>query len=98
MKWRKRRRQLRRWLPRVRPFAGRRLPKLLRAENVSYLAGELSQGLQDPGFEHLLTRIETSPVLSGNRVTLYTDGTKAFDAMLEAIDSAAKEVLLEAYI
>jgi cardiolipin synthase A/B len=97
MKWRKRRGR-RRWLPRLRPFAGRRLPKPLRAENVSRLARELPQGLRDPGFEDLLTRIETSPVLSGNRVAVYTDGTEAFASMLEAIDAAEKEVLLEAYI
>jgi len=97
MKWRKRRKR-RRWLPRLRPFAGRRLPRRLRAENVSRLAAELPEGLYDSGFEDLLTRIETSPVLSGNRANVYTDGSEAFASMLEAIDAAAKEVLLEAYI
>ena len=97
MRWRKRRNR-RRWLPRLRPFAGRRLPKPLRAENVSRLAAVLPKGLADPGLEHLLTRIKTSPVLSGNHVTVYTDGTEAFESMLAAIDSAVEEVLLEAYI
>jgi cardiolipin synthase len=97
MNWRKRGRR-RRWLPRLRPFAGRRLPEALRAKNVSRLARELPEGLYDPGFEELLTRIETSPVLSGNRVTVYTNGSEAFDSMLQAIDSAVEEVLLEAYI
>ncbi|HEY6929268.1 MAG TPA: phospholipase D-like domain-containing protein, partial [Thermoanaerobaculia bacterium] len=85
-------------MARLRPFAGRRLPKRLRAENVSRLAAALPEGLDDAGLEHLLTRIETSPVLSGNQVTVYTDGTEAFESMLSAIDSAAEEVLLEAYI
>ena len=97
MRWRKRRRR-RRWLPRLRPWPGRRLPKSLRAENVSRFAQTLPRGLHDREFEDLLTRIETSPVLSGNRVAIYTDGTEAFEAMLGAIDSAAEEVLLEAYI
>ncbi len=91
-------RKRRRWLPRLRPLAGRRLPKELRAENVGRLAAALPDGLRDPGFEALLTRIETSPVLSGNRVTVFTDGTEAFASMLEAIDGTATEVLLEAYI
>src|SRR5262245_45999138 len=97
MAWRKRRGR-RRWLPRLRPFAGRRLPEPLRAENVSRLASKLPEGLDDPGLEDLLTRIESSPVLSGNRVTVYADGTEAFESMLAAIDSAVEEVLLEAYI
>jgi cardiolipin synthase len=82
----------------VRPFPGRRLPKGLRAENVARLAGALPQGTEDPGLEPLLARIESSPVFSGNRVAIYTNGTDAFTAMLAAIDTAASEVLLEAYI
>ncbi len=80
------------------PLAGRRLPRELRAENVARLAGALPRGIEDPGLEPLLARIESSPVLSGNRVAVYTNGTEAFAAMLAAIDAAASEVLLEAYI
>jgi cardiolipin synthase A/B len=99
VRWKKtRRRGRRRWLPRLRPLPGRRLPKKLRAENVGRLAAALPRGLRDPDFEPLLTRIETSPVLPGNRLTVYTDGTDAFESMLAAIDAAAQEVLLEAYI
>lgn len=97
MRWRKRRKR-RRWLPRLRPWAGRRLEKALRAENVARLAGSLPKGLADPAFGDLLSRIETSPVLGGNRVRVYTDGTEAFDAMLAAIEGAHEDVLLEAYI
>lgn len=97
MSW-KRRRRRRRWLPRLRPWAGRRLPKALRAQNVALLASALPGGLADPAFEELLSRIETSPVLPGNGVRVYTDGSEAFDAMLAAIDGAREEVLLEAYI
>jgi cardiolipin synthase len=99
VRFRKRaRRARRRWFPRLRPWAGRRLPKALRAENVARLAGALPGGLADPGLEALLARIEASPVLPGNQVSVYTDGTEAFAAMLEAIDGARDEVLLEAYI
>jgi len=97
MRW-KRSRGRRRWLPRLRPRAGRRLPRELRAENVARLAAALAGGLADPGLTALLSRIETSPVLSGNRVRVYTDGTAAFDAMLAAIDGSREEVLQEAYI
>lgn len=97
MRWKKRNAG-RRWRPRLRPWVGRRLPKHLRADNVGRVAAALPHGLRDPGLEPLLTRIETSPVLPGNRVTVYTHGNDAFAAMLAAIDSAASEVLLEAYI
>jgi cardiolipin synthase len=97
MSW-KRSRRRRRWLPRLRPWAGRRLPEELRAESVAVLSGGLPEGLADPAFEELLARIETSPVLAGNRVRVYKDGTAAFDAMLAALDGARDEVLLEAYI
>jgi cardiolipin synthase len=65
---------------------------------VALLSGALPGGLVDPAFEELLTRIETSPVLAGNQVRVYTDGSAAFEAMLAAIDGAREEVLLEAYI
>ena len=88
----------RRWLPRVRPFAGRRLPRELRAENVRLLAAALPGGLRDPGFEPLVERIDDSSFLPGNRVTPFFAGTDAFASMLASIDGAATEVLLEAYI
>jgi cardiolipin synthase len=82
----------------VRPFAGRRLPKELRPENVGRLAAALPEGVRDPGFEELIERIDASPCLPGNRVSLYFGGSDAIEAMLGAIDSAREEVLLEVYI
>jgi cardiolipin synthase len=87
-----------RWLPRVRPFAGRRLRRELRAENVGRLAARLPAGVRDPGFEELLERINASPFLPGNHVSLYFGGTDAIEAMLGSIDAAREEVLLEVYI
>ena len=97
MRW-KRRRGRRRWLPVVRPFAGRRLPKELRAENVGRLAAALPEGVRDPGFEELIERVDASPFLPGNRVSVYFGGSDAMEAMLGAIDAAREEVLLEVYI
>jgi cardiolipin synthase A/B len=61
-------------------------------------AERLPQGVQDPGFEDLLQRIDGSPVLGGNRVDLFFDGKSAFPAMLETIRSAEREVLFEFFI
>lgn len=97
MRW-KGKPRLKRWLPRVRPFAGHRLRRELRARNVSRLAARLPGGVRDPGFENLLERITASPFLPGNRVSLYFGGTDAVEAMLGAIDAAREEVLLEVYI
>ena len=49
--------------------------------------------LNRPGF--CITRREAAP---GNEVTTYYNGEQAFPAMLDAIDAAAKEVLLSSYI
>lgn len=82
----------------MRPFAGRRLRRELRAENVGRLAASLPAGVRDPAFQELLERINASPFLPGNRVSLYFGGTDAIEAMLGAIDAAREEVLLEVYI
>ena len=97
MGW-KRKARSKRWLPRVRPFAGRRLRRELRAETVGRLAAKLPGGVRDPAFQELLERINASPFLSGNSVSLYFKGTDAFEAMLAAMDDARDEVLLEVYI
>jgi cardiolipin synthase len=82
----------------VRPRAGRELPLELRAENVGRLARELPLGLRDPGFPHLLRRIDQAPILEGNQVQVFFRGTEFFAAMLHAIDVARREVLVESYI
>jgi cardiolipin synthase A/B len=82
----------------VRPRAGRRLEKHLRAENVGRIAGELQDGLHDSGFLTLLRRIDQAPILPGNRVDVFFRGDRAFEAAGAAIDAAREEVLVESYI
>ncbi|HLN59114.1 MAG TPA: phospholipase D-like domain-containing protein [Thermoanaerobaculia bacterium] len=88
----------RRWLPKLRPRAGRRLPPELRVGSVGKLAAELPEGLRDPGFAVLLRRIDESPILEGNRVRAFFRGPETFEAMCASIDAARKEVLVESYI
>jgi cardiolipin synthase len=92
------RRRRRRWLPKLRPRAGRRLPPELRVGSVGKLAAALPEGLRDPGFAVLLRRIDESPILEGNRVRAFFRGPETFDAMRASIDAARKEVLVESYI
>ncbi|UCF67806.1 MAG: cardiolipin synthase B [Acidobacteriota bacterium] len=88
----------RRWRPFPRPREGRRLRAELRARHVGQLAETLHAGLNDPGFETLLRRIDQAPIHARHRVDLFFRGEAAFDAMLAAIDGATREVLVEAYI
>ncbi len=82
----------------LRPRAGRKLPKELRAENVDRLAEALPLGVRDAGFERLVGRIETGPIHHGNHVQLFFRGEEAFASVREAIEGATKEILLETYI
>jgi cardiolipin synthase len=88
----------RRWVPRLYPRPGRRLPKSLRPENVGRLAAALPQGLRGPGFADLIHRIDEGPVLGGNQVRVFFRGDHAFSAMCRSIAEAKSEVLLESYI
>ena len=83
---------------RVRPWEGRRLPSELDPTRVGRIAAALPEGVRDPGFVSLLSRIDESPFLAGDRVEVYFHGAEALDAMLEAVESAREEVLLESYI
>jgi cardiolipin synthase len=88
----------RRWLPKLGPGPGRRLPRELRADRVGLLSGALPEGIADPGFEALLSRIDESTFHPGNRVDVFFRGEDAFSSMLEAVGAAAFEILLESYI
>src|SRR5262252_6683527 len=86
------------WNPVLAPRAGRRLPRELSPHRVDALAGQLPDGLADPGFVELLSRIEESPLHPGNRVRVFFRGQDAFGAMLEDLGRAGSEILLETYI
>lgn len=88
----------RRFRPILRPRAGLKLPPELRARRVGRLARDLPLGVEDPGFELLLRRIDRSPILGGNRVEVFTGGAEAFAAMRKAAFAAEREILLESYI
>lgn len=87
-----------RWLPRVSPWPGRRLPMRYRARRVHKIAGTLHDGLFDPGFEELLGKIDGRRPYAGNQVEIFVRGAEAFAAMHRALDEAQREILLESYI
>ncbi len=63
------------------------------------IAHAISGGVEDTEFRSLLRQIDgDAPIHPGNRVDVYADGLVAVDAMIAAIDSAKREVLLESYI
>ncbi|HEY4562516.1 MAG TPA: hypothetical protein VIJ36_06030, partial [Thermoanaerobaculia bacterium] len=95
---RHRRHRFRRFKPVLRPAPGRELPPELRIGSVERLAGELPEGMADPGFEVLLRRIDGAPFLGGNEVEVFFDGRAAFAAMRDAVRCAREEILLESYI
>ena len=86
------------WMPVLAPRPGGRLPRELSPERVDRLAAALPGGLEDPGFVEILSRIEQSPLHAGNRVRVFFRGADAFAAMLEDLEAAASEILLETYI
>jgi phosphatidylserine/phosphatidylglycerophosphate/cardiolipin synthase-like enzyme len=65
---------------------------------VGLLAGALPEGVADPGFEALLSRIDESPFHPGHGADVFFSGEEAFASMLEAIAAASFEILLESYI
>ena len=77
---------------------GRRLPPELRPARVGVLARSLPGGIHDAGFPALLERIDSGPFHGGNRVSVFSRGAAAFDAMLGSVRGARTEVLLESYI
>jgi cardiolipin synthase A/B len=95
---RHRRHRFRRFKAVLHPALGRKLPPELRIGKVERLAEALPGGIEDPGFEILLRRIDGAPFLGGNQVEVYFEGRSAFGAMRDAVRAARSEVLLESYI
>ncbi len=86
------------WRPVLRPGQNRRLPRELYPEKVFAQAQAFAQGLSDAAYEPLIRRIDQSPFHSDTQATPLFNGVEAFKAMLEAIRSARREVLVEAYV
>ena len=53
-------------------------PPELQIGQVERLAEALPEGIEDPGFELLLRRIDGAPFFGGNEVTVYFEGRSAF--------------------
>lgn len=85
------------WKPRLRPLATRRLPPQLRPGRIGEIARRY-EGLTDPGFPTLLSRVDQTAVLGGNCVDVYFDGASAFQAIERDVDGARTEILVESYI
>lgn len=88
----------RRFRPHLHPRGGETLSRALRARHVEQLGAALPRGVEDPGFELLLRRIDRGPILGGNRIEVFTEGASAFAAMREAVRAAEREILIESYI
>ena len=84
--------------PRLRPWAGRRLPPELHAKRVARIAGAFPDGVRDAGFVDLVCRIDEGIVWGATHVEVFFDGQAALASMLEAVETARDEVLLESYI
>lgn len=82
----------------LRPLAGRKLPRKLRAENVARLAATWTEGVRSDAYEQLVGRIDTGPIHHGDRIAVFHRGPDALAAVQAAIEQAEKEILLETYI
>jgi len=82
----------------LRPFAGRKLPRKLRAENVVRLAAAWPEGVRSVDYEQLVGRIDTGPIHHGDRIDIFHRGSDARAAVQAAIEQAQEEILLETYI
>ena len=95
----RKRKRPRLWKPRLRPLPRRHpLPPELRPDRIGEITSRFGAGLRDPAFRTLLSRVDQSPILGGNRVDVYFDGGAAFDAMERDVEAARTEVLVESYI
>jgi cardiolipin synthase A/B len=94
----RKRKRPRLWKPRLRPLARHLIPRELRPDRIREIARRFPEGLRDPGFPTLLSRVDQTAVLGGNRVEVYFDGGSAFDAMERDVDAARTEILVESYI
>jgi len=83
---------------RLRPLLRRSLPRALQADRAWALARDLPLGVRDPAFRALVQQIDGSPWHGLARIDVFEDGTETFDAIIDAINAAAHEVLLETYI
>lgn len=75
-----------------------RSPREVRSYRAWGAARRFTNGVRDPAFRELLQLIDGGPMHQCPPPVLLPDGAAAFRAMIEAIDAALEEVLLETYI
>ncbi len=73
-------------------------PREVRAYRAWGAARRLVGGVRDPEFRSLVQTIDGGQMHQGPPVELLADGERAFRVMMQAIDDATEEVLLETYI
>ncbi len=73
-------------------------PREVRTYRAWGAARRFTEGVRDPAFRELLQRIDGGPLHQCPPPVLLPDGAHAFGAMINAIDAALEEVLLETYI
>ncbi|WP_411281253.1 phospholipase D-like domain-containing protein [Gemmatimonas sp.] len=73
-------------------------PREVRTYRAWGAARRVTDGVRDPAFRELLQLIDGGPMHQCPPPVLLPDGAQAFRTMIEAIDAALEEVLLETYI
>ncbi len=86
------------WKPILRPVQGRVLPVSLRPDAAYAKAVTFKTGLEGREYETLIRKIDQSPFHTDTDLEIYVSGTLAFEHILDAINAAKKEVLIEAYV
>jgi cardiolipin synthase len=82
----------------LRPLQRRTLPRSLHADRAWAFARTLAAGVRDPAFRDLVQRIDGSPWHPLEAVTVFVEGAESFAAILDAVNEAVQEVLVETYI
>src|SRR5688500_13334416 len=72
----------------LRPWAGRLLPRELRAQNVAWLVARWPEGVRAPEFEELVARIDAASFHCGDRIEFFHRGYAAVAAIEREIDAA----------
>ncbi len=78
-------------------LARRDIKEVLSGSKAARVAHPPKPDIHDVGFSAFET-IASSPILSGNSLTLLVNGEETFDAIFEAIDAAETYVLIQFYI
>ncbi len=79
-------------------LSGGKIPRELRAYRTWALAQRFADGVRDPAFLDLVRRIEGGVIHRCPPVRLLADGEEAFREVVQGLDEATEEILVETYI